>query len=179
MLRMDVVQARNFYPSPPSPPARGGDVSEERLSMKISDMGSSVFLMVLGGLVAWQAEKLSIGGIHAPGPGFFPFYLSLLLILIGIAIFVQGLREKPEQKEAAPRKMRMAVTLIAIFIYPFLLEPLGYLLTTFLLMLLIIKMMLEKVWWFAPSLAFVISLFSYIIFKMWLQVLLPTGFLGF
>jgi putative tricarboxylic transport membrane protein len=147
--------------------------------MKISDMGSSVFLIALGGFIAWQAEKLSLGGISAPGPGFFPFYLSLLLILLGIAIFVQGVREKPEQQEAAPRKMRLAVTLIAIFIYPFLLEWLGYLLTTFLLMLLIIRMMLKKAWWFAPAVACVISAFSYLIFKVWLQVLLPAGLLGF
>lgn len=147
--------------------------------MKTSDMASSVFLMALGGFIAWQAEKLSIGGIHEPGPGFFPFYLSLILIILGIAIFVQGLREEPKQKEEAPRKMRLAVTLLAIFIYPFLLESLGYILTTFLLMLIIIKMMIEKAWWFAPSLSLLISLASYVIFKMWLQVLLPAGLLGF
>jgi len=147
--------------------------------MKQADIGSSLCLIVIGSLVAWQAQKLSVGDYHAPGPGFFPFYLSLLLIIAGIAIFIQGLREKPEEEEAAPRKMRVAVALAAIFIYPFLLEPLGYLLTTFLLMLLCIRMMLTRAWWFAPSLSIAISLFSYIIFKVWLQVLLPAGLMGF
>lgn len=147
--------------------------------MKVSDLGSSLCLIVIGLLTAWQAQKLSVGDYHAPGPGFFPFYLSLLLIITGIAIFIQGLREKPAEEEAAPRKMRVAITLAAIFIYPFLLEPLGYLLTTFLLMLLCIRMMLKKVWWFAPAVSVVIALFSYIIFKVWLQVLLPAGLMGF
>jgi divalent metal cation (Fe/Co/Zn/Cd) transporter len=147
--------------------------------MKVSDICSSIFLMALGIFVAWQSVKLTVGGIHAPGPGFFPFYLSILLILVAVVILVQGLREKPEEQEAAPRKMRLVVTLIGIFIYPFLLEWLGYIVTTFLLMAVIIKMMTEKAWWFAPALAGIISLFSYIMFKIWLQVLLPPGLLGF
>lgn len=147
--------------------------------MKAADLGSSSCLMVIGSLTAWQAQKLTVGDYHAPGPGFFPFYLSLLLIVAGIAIFIQGLREKPETEETAPRKLRVAVALAAIFIYPFLLEPLGYLLTTFLLMLLCIRMMLTRAWWFAPAVSVVISLSSYIIFKVWLQVLLPAGLMGF
>jgi putative tricarboxylic transport membrane protein len=147
--------------------------------MKVSDLGSSLCLMVIGSLTAWQAQKLSVGDYHAPGPGFFPFFLSLLLIISGIAIFIQGLREKPEKEEKAPRKMRVAVTLAAIFIYPFLLEPLGYILTTFLLMLLCIRMMLERAWWFAPAVSVAIAFFSYIIFKVWLHVLLPAGLMGF
>ena len=147
--------------------------------MKAADIGSSSCLMVFGALTAWQAQKLTVGDYHAPGPGFFPFYLSILLIISGIAIFIQGLAEKPAEEEAAPRKLRVAAALIAIFIYPFLLEPLGYLLTTFLLMLLCIRLMLTRAWWFAPAIAIVISLSSYIIFKVWLQVLLPAGLLGF
>jgi len=147
--------------------------------MKVKDLGSSLCLMVIGLLIAWQAQKLTVGDYHAPGPGFFPFYLSILLIITGAAIFIQGLREKPEEEEAAPRKMRVAITLAAIFIYPFLLEPLGYIPTTFLLMVLCIRLMLKKAWWFAPAVSIAISLFSYIIFKVWLQVLLPTGLMGF
>ncbi len=147
--------------------------------MKVSDIGSSLFLMTSGGFIAWQATKLSLGSLHAPGPGFFPFYLSLILILTALAIFVQGLKEKPVEAEAAPRKKRVAAILAAIFLYPFLLEPVGYIITTFFLMLLCIRLMLKKAWWFAPLLAGVISLFSYVIFKVWLQLLLPAGWLGF
>jgi putative tricarboxylic transport membrane protein len=147
--------------------------------MKVSDMGSAATLVAIGGFAAWQAKKLSLGGPHAPGAGFFPFYLSLLLIVLAAVIFFQGLREKPVEEVAAPRKLRVVAVLAAFFIYPFLLEPLGYLITTFMLMLLCISMMLKRAWWFAPAVAGVISFFSYLVFKTWLQVLLPKGLLGF
>jgi len=37
----------------------------------------------------------------------------------------------------------------------------------------------KKAWWFAPGVACLVSLVSYILFKVWLKVLLPGGWLGF
>ena len=135
--------------------------------------------MALGGFTAWQSEKLSLGSPRRPGPGFFPFYLGLLLILIGIIIFIQGMKQKPKPSETGLKRGRVAIVLGAIFAYSFLLEPLGYLFSTFFLMFLLLKMMVKKGWWFAPEVACFISLGSYILFKIWLKVLLPVGLLGF
>src|SRR4030042_424546 len=105
--------------------------------MKASDGGSSFFLIVLGGFMAWQAERLSLGVPRAPGPGFYPFCLGLLLIGVALIIFAQGLRRKPRPRESDLNKGRVASTLAVIFVYPFVLEPLGYLLSTFSIMILL------------------------------------------
>ncbi len=66
--------------------------------MKASDIGSSFFLMALGGFTVWQSKKLSLGVPRAPGPGFFPFCLGLLLIGVALAILVHGLKQKTESQ---------------------------------------------------------------------------------
>jgi putative tricarboxylic transport membrane protein len=147
--------------------------------MKTSDIGCSIFLMALGGFTAWHSEKLSIGGLRAPGPGFFPFCLGLLLIGLAALIFFQGLKQGPGVREKGRRRSRVILALAAVFAYPFVLDPAGYIVSTFFLMVILMGMMVKKTWWFAPALSGLISLASYILFKVWLQVLLPVGILGF
>lgn len=147
--------------------------------MKASDIGSSFFLVVLGGFMAWQAERLSLGVPRAPGPGFFPFCLGLLLIGVALIIFAQGLKQKTRPRESDLNKGRVILTMAVIFVYPFILEPLGYLLSTFSIMILLLRMMAKKAWWFVLAIASFTSVFSYILFKVWLKVLLPGGLFGF
>lgn len=147
--------------------------------MKISEVGSSLFLIALGGFMAWQSQRLSLGSPRAPGMGFFPFYLGLLLIIIAIIIFFQGMKQIPSERETELRWGRVVLAMVAIFVYAFVLAPLGYLLSTFCLMLLLLTLMAKKAWWFAPALACLTSLVSYVLFKVWLGLLLPRGILGF
>ena len=147
--------------------------------MKTSDIGSSFFFMVSGVFVAWQSEKLALGNFRAPRPGFFPFCLGLLLIGLSFVVFAQGIRKKNGFHETGLRKDGVIIALASIFAYAFVLESLGYLLSTIFLMVFLLKMMVKKTWWFAPAAACLISVASYILFKVWLKLLLPVGFLGF
>jgi len=135
--------------------------------------------MGFGGFMAWQSTKLSIGVPAAPRQGFFPFCLGLILIGLGLIILVQGVTRKNGVKETTGSKSRVILTLATIFAYPFTLEPLGYLLSTFLFIFLLLKMMVKKAWWFAPVVACFVSVVSYILFKVLLKVLLPDGLLAF
>ncbi|MFB3886371.1 MAG: tripartite tricarboxylate transporter TctB family protein [Thermodesulfobacteriota bacterium] len=147
--------------------------------MKASDIGSSFFLMALGGFTVWQSTKLSLGAPRMPGPGFFPFCLGLLLIAVALVIHAQGRRSKSGSPEAGLRKGRVILALSTVFAYSLILEPLGYLLSTFSLMFILLRMMIRRTWWFGPVVACVITLVSYILFKVWLKVFLPAGILSF
>ena len=145
--------------------------------MKKSDIGSSVFFMAMGGFLAWQSVGLSIGTIHVPGPGFFPFCLSLILIGIALIIFFQALTKEDQPAEKGLKRHRVVIALAAIIVYALIMEPVGYLISTFLLILLLLRIMVKKAWWFVPGVAFVITVVSYLLFRVWLQVLLPDGIL--
>ncbi|OGP68733.1 MAG: hypothetical protein A2170_04785 [Deltaproteobacteria bacterium RBG_13_53_10] len=147
--------------------------------MRISDIGSSLFFMAMGGFLTWQSVGLSVGSPRVPGPGFFPFCLSLVLVGVSLIIFFQGIKRSSLTLEKGLKRSRVAIALGAIFAFPLVPEPVGYLVSTFLLMWLLLKLMVKKAWWFAPGVACLISLASYILFKVWLKVLLPSGLLGF
>jgi len=136
--------------------------------------------MALGGFTAWQSFKLSLGSPREPEPGFYPFCVSLLLIAAALIILVKGLLQKtgalPEEKLSTGR---VILSLVAMFAYPFVLEPLGYLLTTFLFMMVLLRMMVKKSWWFSLVVAGLISPISYVLFKVFLKVALPSGPMGF
>ncbi len=112
--------------------------------MKIADIGSSVFFMAFGIFVVWQSEKLSFGSFRAPGPGFFPYCLGLVLIALSCVVAVQEIQKKKRGHEAGLRKNRVIIALAGIFAYAFIVEFLGYLVSSFILMYLLIKMMVKK-----------------------------------
>jgi hypothetical protein len=70
------------------------------------------------------------------------------------------------------------VALGAIFAYAVFLESLGYLLSTFLLIWLLLQLMGKRAWWFSLVIACAVSLASTLLFKVWLRVALPGGFLS-
>jgi hypothetical protein len=58
------------------------------------DFWAGVMFLVVGGLFAGIALTYKLGTAARMGPGFFPFYLGLLLAVLGVAIAVSSLRLK-------------------------------------------------------------------------------------
>ncbi|MCX5908594.1 MAG: tripartite tricarboxylate transporter TctB family protein, partial [Deltaproteobacteria bacterium] len=69
--------------------------------------------------------------------------------------------------------------LVALFAYAFLLDILGFFLDTFLLILFLIRRVESRPWWVAGLGALGITFFCYLVFRVWLRVQLPLGFLDF
>jgi len=59
---------------------------------------TAALLMLLSAAVIYQALQLGAGwGIEGPESGFFPFWLSILLAITSIVLFVQSLRIRSEE----------------------------------------------------------------------------------
>jgi len=66
--------------------------------MRTADLVTATLLMLLGGIVIYDAAQLGIGwGIEGPGSGFFPFWLASLLVAISAAIFTQAVRRRSQK----------------------------------------------------------------------------------
>lgn len=60
--------------------------------MRAADLITASVLMLLGGVVLFDAVRVGIGwGDEGPRSGFFPFWLAVLLVAMGAVIFVQAL----------------------------------------------------------------------------------------
>jgi hypothetical protein len=58
------------------------------------DFWAGVMFLGIGAMFAGVALTYKLGTAARMGPGFFPFYLGLLLAVLGIAIVMTSLREK-------------------------------------------------------------------------------------
>ena len=107
-----------------------------------------VLFIAIGGMFALIARGLSIGdnvllagyAMGTParmGPGFFPFYLGMILLILGIIILVSGLREHPGD----PGKVDkfhwgpILYVLLSVVLFGLVLKPLGMLLAGILLVM--------------------------------------------
>ena len=152
--------------------------------MKKYSLAGAFFLFVFGAAVSFEAQKLGIGRVSAPRAGFFPFWLGVgLLLSSGILVIklLLSAKERPSGdrsllKGSAWRKVFWVV--IGILLYAFLLEPLGYLIATSLLMIFFFRASKSQRWFSVVVWSVVVSILTYVLFKVWLQVQFPVGFLG-
>jgi putative tricarboxylic transport membrane protein len=118
-----------------------------------------------------------------PDPGFFPFWLGIGLIILSLALILQSMRGRINSGAAQPlwkglRWQKVIFLLGVLLLYSIFLESLGYILATFLLMFFMFRAVEAQKWPIVILGSVVTSLFTYILFRLWLQVQLPVGLWG-
>ncbi len=150
--------------------------------MKKLDFIGSVFWLIIGLLICEESWRINLGEFRNPGPGFLPFGTGLILGGLALAVLTKTLGGKSSGNKAfwaeRSRWPKVFLTLASIFAYGFLLEPLGFLLTTFLAMGFLFRIVEPQRWRTVIAGAFFSALGAYLIFETWLKVELPKGFLG-
>ena len=137
------------------------------------------FLIFLGVGAAVLAYRLGFGDLHHPGPGFFPFWLSIFLAgLAFIYLFTKlGLDSKPGRLWEKGGWIRPSLAALVMFIYTLLMGELGFFSATFLLFLAWL-ILIEREKWLTIGVVSVLGTFTlYIVFTVFLRVPLPKGFL--
>ena len=140
-------------------------------------------MLLLGTVFLIESVNLGLGGIHRPGPGFLPFFTGLglsctaLFSLIGEC--TKG-RSNAGRKEKFFGQSARHVFIIAVStgIYVLVLPRLGYLLSSFLLLIVLFKTGGFRKWSLILVTALVTVLVSYWLFSHWLGLRFPKGFVG-
>ena len=132
--------------------------------------------LLFGAVAAYESAKLPFGTVHSPGQGFFPRWISVAIILLALALLFQALTSPSGiAHKGAGRIAKVVALLVALSAYTFLLDPLGYPLCTFVLVLFMLAVIDPQRWTVALSIAVITSVGSYVVFAMWLSVPLPRG----
>lgn len=134
--------------------------------------------------ICYGSVRLSLGGFHTPGPGFFSFLAGIILGVLSLISFIQSFKEMPgdERKPFWPnprRTLKMALVFVALIFYVLLMDPLGFGLTTFLFLAVLLRGIEPQRWSVVFSVSILGVLISYGVFQYWLDMQLPRGFLGF
>ena len=151
--------------------------------MKNPDQYSGIFWIVLGGAITGSSFFYEVGSFSTPGPGFITFLAGAILSLLSVILFISSTRGKGAGESLHSlwegRQTGKALYILGLLVaYMFLVTPLGFLLSTFLLLIFLFRVQaaysLRKVI-FLSAAATVASL---VVFDVWLGVQLPRGFIG-
>lgn len=144
---------------------------------------SSLFWLLFSVVICLGASHLAMGELHQPGPGFFPFTVGLLTGVLAIIALLQSIKTQ-EKGKAALRKERFrwwnfVVILGALVAYALSLEKIGFLINTFLLVSLLLKVVEPQSWKTAILGGLVTAVASNLVFNVILGAQIPSGILGF
>jgi putative tricarboxylic transport membrane protein len=144
----------------------------------------AIFWVLLGLIICYKSYYLDLGKLYRPGPGFMPFIAGLVIAVLGlISLFISYYpQKKHEAKQEIPFGFRfhpLVLILLTLITYSILFDTLGYLISTFLLMLSLFSLSHKKMkWWFIVGGALLITFASYLVFDIWLRCSLPKGVFG-
>jgi putative tricarboxylic transport membrane protein len=120
-----------------------------------------------------------------PGPGFFPFWLSLIIGGLSLGLLVQiswgkGVVELsgtilPPDRAAG---IRIIMIVVSLLVGLAILEPLGFRVTLFLFLFLLPWGLGARNWWITSIFAIIGSFGVFHVFYYWLKVPLPMGIFG-
>jgi len=147
------------------------------------DQASSLFWLLVSVSVFVESIRLGIGTLHNPGMGFLTFGASGILGILSLALFIQASLRKAETKApplfAGILWQRILFVLMVLVVYSSVMPMLGYLISTFLLMILLLGVLEKKNFGLVFISSFLVTLMTYLIFSKWLNCQFPDGLFGF
>jgi len=155
--------------------------------MRKYDLLSSLAWLTVGVIFFQRSVGLGLGELGEPGPGFFPFLVSVCLICFSSIYFVSSLRKRGQLSSVESSRfwpksdglIRISLVVMSLFMFIFTMNYLGFVVTTFLFMFLLLRFIEPKKWLAVLLVACLTTFLSYAIFQLWLKADLPRGGFGF
>ena len=147
-----------------------------------ADGVSGLFWLATGLIGMYGSVTLGIGAAREPGSGFLPFFSSVFISVMALTIFIQSFLVKGQRN---PRSFwhsmlwkRPVAIIIILVLYILVFKRAGFLISSFLFMLTILKYVEGLSWRKSVLISALSSGLSYSLFKLFLKVELPAGLLG-
>jgi putative tricarboxylic transport membrane protein len=143
------------------------------------DLTIRFFWLALGFFVVVYSYTLGLGKLIDPGPGLLPFLLGLIFLILSSVRFVTVIRLREAEETGEEKKVeywRITLVVVALLIWAFVLESLGFLIATFILMTLLYRAAGFTKWYVAVFWGIITVLVTYFVFT-YLGVRFPPGIL--
>lgn len=145
----------------------------------------SLFWLAMGLISIYGSLLLGLGSMREPGSGFLSFLAGCFICIMAVIVLVQSFIQGDEVRaklaslwEGVNWRRPLIITLLVLGFILFL-EKLGFILSSFLLLFILLKSV-EKFSWSKAILIPVLTMgCTYLIFDFFLKATLPKGFLGF
>jgi cell division protein FtsW (lipid II flippase) len=148
-------------------------------SNRIADVGVSLLLLALAitlGLDNWRAG--AAWDSTGPQPGYFPFYLSVILgcaSLYGLVAAYLSRREAAETFVTRAQLRRVMAVFVPTFLFCLATQYLGLYVASFLLIAGFMLFVGKIAWWKSLLTAFVFTAIMFVTFDIAFDVIMPKG----
>lgn len=149
--------------------------------MKRYDVYCGVFWVLFGLFVSGVSLlDLGLGSFSHPDPGLFPFLIGMIMSLVALASIISAMaagRKDPAFGKWPLFSGNIPITIAVLCVYALVLEYLGYLVSTSILLLYLFKFSASRNWRMSLLMTIAVMSVSYYFFVVLLQSQLPGGIL--
>lgn len=152
--------------------------------MKRFDKIGALICLAIAVVAIWQSVTIPMGRISKPGPGFLPFWIGVILVMLSVILWIDASFRKASLDRVRflsgeGRWQYVIFTGIALLVYTGLLEILGFRISTFLVLIFLFWFIGKLKWWVSLSGSVIVTVGAHLIFKVALKVQLPGGLFRF
>lgn len=150
------------------------------LGQKAAEVAVALLFFAVGAIVITDSVRLGFGWqeVHGPRPGYFPFYVGLLIC---IASLVNGVRALlvPSSKDKAfveIGQLRLVLSvLVPTAVYAALVTWIGIYVSSALFIAFFMRWLGKYAWWKVVAVGAGTTVVFYVVFEKWFKVPLPKG----
>ncbi|TCP52168.1 putative tricarboxylic transport membrane protein [Tumebacillus sp. BK434] len=143
---------------------------------KTFDRYASLVFLIIGAAFMVESRSISDSAYGSNiGPDIFPFGLGLVFALLSLRLFYETFKYPKQEQDGEPTARldykRFGIILAAAVLYAFFLEDIGFIISTFLFLLLGFQTMEKGKW--LPSIL-IAAFFSYGVYYLFVEILEGT-----
>jgi hypothetical protein len=148
-------------------------------SLRSAEIGIALVFLALAALVIFDSVRQGARWLEeGPQPGYFPFYLGVIIAVASAVTLVRGLLLPPEKNKAfvmvGQLKLVLSV-LVPSAVYVALVGWLGIYVSAVLFVALFMRWLGKYPWWKVGAVSVGHSIVLFMIFEVWFLVPLPKG----
>lgn len=138
------------------------------------DFGAGLMYMIIGIFFAYMATQYQMGTPAKMGPGYFPFWIGVLLTAIGLFVLVGSLRAKAVIEKIPPFNWKVIGLITAsVVLYGVLLPTMGFAVAIIVLVFMSASASHEFNWRGTLVNAIALAVSTYLVFVLGLKLQFP------
>ena len=147
---------------------------------KSAELGVATFFLLVGAILIYDSVRLGFGWqeVHGPRPGYFPFYIGLIMCAASLVNILQALLVRGKDNktfvEVEQLKLVLAV-LIPTAAYAALVTWIGIYVSSILFIGFFMRWLGKYPWWKVAAVGLGTAVALYLVFEKWFKVPLPKG----
>ena len=158
---------------------QGGE-GKPAFRQKSAEIVVSALFFVVGAIVIYDSMRLGMRWIevHGPQPGYFPFYVGLIICVSSLVNLIAALLMRREKNKGFVQRGQLKLVLTVLIptaIFAAAVTWIGIYVSSFLFIAFFMRWLGRYAWWKVAAVSFAAVLVIYLIFERWFLVPLPKG----